>query len=304
VDVTEGVAAVNRALDARDYQAARERIGVLLTEHPAAPDALWVTGRFLGLLKSYAQAAVQYKLAVKGDPSLSHVEFDVGGKVVRLRDVPGSTWAADVLDEFARGMYRIGELRFRKGDIVVDVGAHIGGVSVILATLQPKIRIIAYEPSSSNFAMLTENLRANRITNVTAVREAVTGEPGEMTLTWSATATAGSIVGLPDESRRKREAAGWSSETVRCVTLDQVFEQHGIDRCAWLKLDCEGAEWDIMAKANVLERIDRISLELHLPGSRQATGLDALVREFSSLVNRVPKPPVVEVSSTVWTVDA
>jgi FkbM family methyltransferase len=152
--------------------------------------------------------------------------------------------------------------------------------------------------------MLTENLRANRLTNVTAVQQAVTGEPGEMTLTWSATATAGSIVGLPDESRRAREAAGWSSETVTGVTLDQVFEAHRIDRCAWLKLDCEGAEWDIMAKTGVLERVDRISLELHLPASRQATGLEALVREFSALIHRVARPPVVEVSSTVWTVDA
>jgi hypothetical protein len=59
-----------------------------------------------------------------------------------------------------------------------------------------------------------------------------------------------------------------------------------------------------MAKSQVLDRIDRISLELHLPASRQATGLDALIREFSALVNRVPKPPLVEVSSTVWTVDA
>jgi FkbM family methyltransferase len=304
VDASEGAAAVNRALDARDYPAARSKIGALLKEHPGSPDALWTTGRFLGLLKSYQEAAAQYKLAVRGDPTLSHVEFEVGGKVIRLRDVHGSAWASDVLDEFGRGMYRLAELRFKKGDIVLDVGAHIGGVSIILATLQPKIRIIAYEPSSSNFAMLTENLRANRITNVTTVQQAVTGEPGEMTLTWSATETAGSTVGLRDDARRAREAAGWSSETVTCVTLDETFQTHGIDRCAWLKLDCEGAEWDIAAKTGVLDRIDRISLELHLPGSRQGEGHDALVREFSTLVNRVPKPPAVEVSSMVWTVDA
>ena len=299
----EDLATVNRALDARDLQHARNTMASLLGAHSESPNVMWTAGRFLGLLGAYGQAAAQFKRAVQGDPQLSHVEFTVAGKNVRLRDIPGSPWAADVLDEFGRGMYALTDLAFSPGDVAVDVGAHIGGVSVVLATLHPEIRIVAIEPSSSNFAALVENLKQNAITNVTPVRQAVMGDRGELTLTWAPHATAGSTVGLSDAARRAREAGGWSSETVTCVTLDDVFATHGIERCSWLKLDCEAAEWGIAANTGVLERVDRISLELHLPASRQSEGADALTREFTALVNRVPRAPEMVVSSTVWMVD-
>ena len=301
--LTEDLIAVNRALDARDLQPARATMASLLGAHPDSPDVVWTAGRFLGLLGSYAEAAVQFRRAVQGDPRLSHVEFQVGAKPIRIRDVPGSTWAADVLDEFARGMYALKDLRFSRGDVALDVGAHIGGVSIVLATMHPKIRIVAFEPSSSNYAMLCANLEANGITNVTPVRQAVMGERGELTLTWSPQATAGSTVGLSDRSRKAREAGGWMSETVECVTLDDVFAAHDIDRCAWLKLDCEYAEWGIVEKAGVLDRVDRIALELHLPGSRRQEGPDVLTREFTALVRRHSRPPETLVASTVWMLD-
>jgi FkbM family methyltransferase len=301
--LTDELAAVNRALDARDTERARALIAPLLGAHPDSAAVLWTAGRFLGLLGAYAQAAVQFRQAVQRDPSLSHIEFALAGKRVTLRDVPGSTWAADVLDEFARGMYGLPNLTFAKRDVVVDVGAHIGGVSIILATLHPKVRIIAFEPAANNYASFCANLTANGITNVTAVKQAVMGERGELTLTWAPHATAGSTVGLSDSARLARERGGWKSETVTCVTLDDVFAEHKIDRCAWLKLDCEAAEWGILAKSNVLDRVDRMAVELHLPASRQHEGAEALTREFRSLLDRVSPPPPMDVASTVWMVD-
>ena len=299
----DDLAAVNRALDARDLERAREHIAPLLGSHPDSADVLWTAGRFLGLLGAYGQAAVQFKQAVQRNPALGHVEFAVGGKTVRLRDVDGSTWAADVLDEFARGMYAMRDLAFVKGDVIVDVGAHIGGVSIILATLHPKVRIIAFEPAANNYASLCSNLQANGIRNVTAVKQAVMGERGELTLTWAPHATAGSTVGLSDAARLARERGGWKSETVTCVTLDDVFAEHRIDRCSWLKLDCEAAEWGILAESNVLNRVDRMAVELHLPASRQHEGAGALTREFETLLDRVSPAPAMSIASTVWMVD-
>ena len=301
--LADDIAAVNRALDARNTQRARELIAPLLTAHPESPDVVWTAGRFLGLLGAHAQAAAQFKLAVQRDPALSHIEFAIGSKVVRLRDVAGSTWASEVLDEFARGMYSLAELKFAKGDVIVDVGAHIGGVSIILATLHPQTRIIAFEPAASNYASFCDNLNANRITNVTAVKRAVMGEPGELTLTWAPHATAGSVVGLPDSARLARERDGWKSETVACVTLDDIFAEHKIDRCSWLKLDCESAEWEILAKSSVLNRVDRMAVELHIPASRQKDGVDALTREFVALLDRVSPKPLTTIASTLWVVD-
>src|SRR5690348_8262268 len=117
---TDDLATVNRALERRDFPRARDAMASLLNAHPDSPQVLWTAGRFLGLLGAYGQAAVQFKRAVQGDPTLSHVEFQVAGKTLRIRDVPGSTWAADMLDEFGRGMYSLTDLTFSPGDVAVD----------------------------------------------------------------------------------------------------------------------------------------------------------------------------------------
>ena len=301
--LSEDLASVHRALDARDVHRARELIAPLLTSHSESADVLWTAGRFLGLLGAYEQSATQFRRAVQSDSRLSHVEFAVKGRTIKLRDVAGSTWAAEVLDEFGRGMYGLADLTFAPNDVAVDVGAHLGGVSIVLAALNPHIRIIALEPASSNYASFCANLSENGITNVTAVNKAVMGERGEMKLVWSSSATAGSTIGLSDASVRSREQTGWSSETVSCVTLDDVFAEYDIDRCSWLKLDCESAEWQILAKSNVLHRVDRMAVELHIPASRKAEGEEALIREFVSLFERITPRPTTTVASTVWVVD-
>jgi len=53
-----------------------------------------------------------------------------------------------------------------------------------------------------------------------------------------------------------------------------------------------------------LERIDRTSMELHLPESRQHEGGEMRTREFTALGRRVARAPEIVVSSTVWMVDS
>ncbi len=279
-------------------------IGTLMTEHADAGQVWWLSGRFFGRHRAYAEAAEHYLHAVTLDGRLSGVEFRVGDAVVALRDVEGSSSAAKILAEFARGMYRVSELSFAPNDLVIDVGAHIGLVSIVLATLHPEVRILAFEPSASNYAMLVENLRVNGVSNVTALNKAVTGEAGELELVWACSDTAGASIMLSDRARQARALGGWTTERVECVTLDQVFREHHVDRCAWLKLHCEGAEWDIVRKCGVLQCVDRLSLELHIPASRSAEGPDRCLQDFLAPLRRLPGHPTTEVSSMVWVADA
>ena len=49
------------------------------------------------------------------------------------------------------------------------------------------------------------------------------------------------------------------------MTLPQIFQQYQIDTIDFLKLDCEGSEYDILYNlgATMFERIAVISLEFH-----------------------------------------
>jgi FkbM family methyltransferase len=291
------------AIDAGEDQRASQTLGELLQLDPDHAEGLWQAGRYFALKEAYGEGAEHFRRAVDRDPRLSHVSFRVGPHRITLRDVPGSRMPALVLEEFGRGMYGLRERRLAAGDVVIDIGAHIGAVSIILAKLNPRARVVAYEPAASNYAMFLENLAANHVGNVVAVREAVAGARGTLELMWSPTETAGASALLPEGARRALEGEGWERQPVSCVTLDDVFARHAIDRCAFLKLDCEGAEWGIARHADSLGRVESLALELHLPTSRQGEGIAALQQEFGALLTNRARFPAAVISSTVWMQD-
>ena len=301
--VTRLVDLAAQAIDAGNDELALQSLSDALELEPSNAWANWQVGRYYGRKGALVEAAEQYTRAVRLDPRLSSIEFTLRGHRIILHDGPGSAAPAAMLEELARDLYGLQTRVFAPGDVVVDVGAHIGSVSIVLAKLHPEIRIVAYEPSSRNFEMLTANLRENDVTNVTPVQQAVAGVAGTLELMWAASQSAGASSVLPAEVRASREAAGWERETVTSITLDELFAQHQIDRCAFLKLDCEGAEWEIV-RAPALERVATAAVELHLPASRKGEGPEALEREFVGLLTNRRHWPETKVPSIVWVVDS
>lgn len=292
-----------QAIDRGDATLALQTLADVLTDDPLHAGAIWQAGRFYGRQEAYDDAAEHFGQALKLDPTLSVVEFAFAGKVISLRDVPGSAAPIQVLRELGQDLYELRTRRFAPGDVAVDVGAHIGAVSIILATLHPEIQVIACEPASRTHAMLLANLETNGVRNVTPVRAAIMGARGTCELVWAPTQSVNASTTCSAASRSARVAAGWEQETVAALTLDDLFAEQRIDRCAFLKLDCEGAEWDIVRQARALERVTAAAVELHLPASRRGEGEGALQREFSALLTRRARWPETKVPSSVWVLD-
>lgn len=138
---------------------------------------------------------------------------------------------------------------------VVDIGAHIGAFSLFAAVQAVSGRVCAYEPFPGNFDLLMKNLEFNKISNVVAVRKAVSGRQGKERLYLDPRSESGhSLV---------KETSNWID--VPTITLGDLFEHHSILSCDFLKLDCEGAERDIILETplHILQRIRRIALEYH-----------------------------------------
>jgi len=53
--------------------------------------------------------------------------------------------------------------------------------------------------------------------------------------------------------------------SIRCVTLKEVFDSNNIRFCDVLKIDCEGAEYDLLSHTPqyYFSKIDKIVLEYH-----------------------------------------
>ena len=57
------------------------------------------------------------------------------------------------------------------------------------------------------------------------------------------------------------------SVKVKCITLEDIFNEYKINQCDFLKMDCEGAEYDILLSTGgeTLRKIKQINMEYHLP---------------------------------------
>ena len=143
-----------------------------------------------------------------------------------------------------------------RGGVLIDIGAHIGAFTVCAVVSGLASRVLAFEPFPSNFKLLAENVRINRLENALALPIAVSDEAGHATLIKHASNTGGHSFFLPTGT----------GITVPVTTLKDVFSAYDIRHCDLLKLDTEGSEYRILmgATPSILRGISAIALEYHL----------------------------------------
>ncbi len=145
-------------------------------------------------------------------------------------------------------------MEIQDGWTIVDIGAGLGDFSALSAHRFPNNQVYAYEPFLESFNLLERNLSINKICNVHIFQQAV-GKTGSLNLDLS--------VNEPLQIKTMSDAKNgkpYRQQQVTSVSLNELFVQNGIQRCDLLKLDCEGAEYDILlnAKPEARHRIQRI----------------------------------------------
>lgn len=143
---------------------------------------------------------------------------------------------------------------------IVDIGAHYGYFSLFAAlNTAENARIIAVEPSSSNYQVLQANRTQNQIHKVTALQLAV-GEADTTGQLHEGDSVNHSLIANYDLLR-----AGGSSHSVQVASLETLMRDQNLTTIDFLKVDCEGAEYGIFLNTSdhVLNRIQVISMEFH-----------------------------------------
>jgi FkbM family methyltransferase len=131
--------------------------------------------------------------------------------------------------------------------VVFDVGAYVGIFAMSAAIGAPERDVHAFEPVPESFSRLSENLRANALTGVHAVRAAVGESDGEITL------HVPDGVWLPSHSSTHADfRSGTRPLRVPALTLDRYARDHHIARVDLMKIDTEGSEDEVLAGASVL----------------------------------------------------
>ena len=130
------------------------------------------------------------------------------------------------------------ERNLRKGDVVLDVGANHGIVSLECSLFVGSTgKVHAFEPAPRTRACLIRHLMINHINNVSVFGVAVSDSVGTAQLRVYENAT-----GMSTLSASQTDHLAGDLIEVPTVTLDLHCEQHGIRTVDLLKLDIEGHE--------------------------------------------------------------
>ena len=142
---------------------------------------------------------------------------------------------------------------------MIDIGAGLGDFSVFAAQLAHAGELHAYEPLETSIRLLERNIDENQVNNVVTYPTAVTSQGQTLA------AKSLDIAPTSTEFVAADAAASAGEGTVESVSLTQVIGRLPNQRCDFLKIDCEGGEFDILlnSPSNTLARIDRIALEYH-----------------------------------------
>lgn len=125
------------------------------------------------------------------------------------------------------------------GQKVIDIGANYGVYTLSMAkTVGPSGAVWAFEPASSTMALLAQGVAANGFSQVVLEGSALSSSSGSARLSLSDQSEMNALV-------RSEESAA-QSETVPLVTLDECMQKYGWHDIAFMKIDAEGEEANIL----------------------------------------------------------
>jgi FkbM family methyltransferase len=195
---------------------------------------------------------------------------------IRLRD--GTVIAAPpdnaLWPHFSDVWYHLAYTKYTpipRNALVVDVGANVGVFSLLAARRARKV--YALEPASSNFERLVRNVAATE--RIVPLQIACAAKDGLAELNLDTNPVSFSLM---------TKAESKKTETVSVTALGTFFDHYNIARCDFLKLDCEGSEFEILldTPASVIQKAERIVMEYHDYLSVRFSHRD-LIRRLESL---------------------
>ena len=160
--------------------------------------------------------------------------------------------------------------------VIIDIGANVGYFSLFMFAKNRGAHIYAYEPIPKNFALLNTYQQENKALSFQIFNIAVSGNEGSISLTYDSQdsfTTSASIFSRHENT---------DQIDVDCVTLESIMQSNHLDRVDLLKLDCEGAEYDILYNTSgaVFDQIEHITLEAH-SGERKNENVIELAKFLS-----------------------
>lgn len=163
-----------------------------------------------------------------------------------------------------------------EGDIVVDMGAHVGKYTLPSANLVgDEGHVFAFEAVPDHYEALEENVELNELSNVTALNAATYDENRDMWLVgWD-------LKPEPDPEHPEAEHINpEGSMPVKALTVDSVLEEDDVQSVNYVKIDIGRQELNaIRGMEKTLRASDDVTMLVEI-GEENYEEVDALLTEL------------------------
>ena len=149
------------------------------------------------------------------------------------RESDAATLAIVINEQFKRKIYERGPVAIQEGDVVFDVGSHLGAFTRF-ALQHGAGLVVAFEPEPTNIACykqtFEQELAAGRVILVEAAL-------------WEASGTLDFTTGQHSGAGQVHPSTGDpSAQLVPATTIDETVARLNLDRLDFIKMDIEGSE--------------------------------------------------------------
>ena len=171
---------------------------------------------------------------------------------------------------------------------IVDIGANVGVFTVWAANKFPQSKIHAFELIKENYDFCLD--KTKDFDNVVVENLAIVGDNAPVGVYKNVENPGGHKPIFDSDTstylNREKFTAEWNESKVDWISFDQFVTQNKIEKIDFLKLDCEGSEYEIfdcIEKHKLWDKILNMSFEIHGPLSDRQKLLTMVKKYFDSV---------------------
>ena len=154
--------------------------------------------------------------------------------------------------------YEAPGFEIKENDTIIDVGGHIGLFSLYASQFCKNGLIFTFEPVPENYDLLVDNIKSNNLIHIKPFNLAVSNSSSNVKLYLN-----------DDESGHSMFSKSSRTINVDSISLQKIFDDNDIETCNFLKLDCEGTEYEILENLplSYFDKIQKLVIEYHMADS-------------------------------------